>query len=67
MRSAVSASKRSPVVKNRRAFAPIFARTNGEMTPGTIPSLTSVKPKIASGAATTTSQHATSPEPPPRT
>ena len=36
------------------------------MTAGMIPSRTSVKPKIASGAATTTSAQATTPEPPPR-
>ena len=30
-----------------------------------IPSLTSENPNIASGAATTTSAHATSPQPPP--
>ena len=61
-----SASKRSPVTKNRRAApAPIFASTNGEMTAGMIPSRTSVKPNVASGAATTMSAHATSPEPPP--
>jgi hypothetical protein len=41
------------------------ANTNGEMTAGMIPSRTSLKPKVASGAATATSAHATRPEPPP--
>ena len=37
-----------------------------EITAGTIPSLTSEKPKTAAGAATATSVQQTSPEPPPR-
>src|SRR6185437_15494014 len=66
IRSAVSASKRSPVRKKRRAAAvPILGKTNGEITAGTIPSLTSEKPKTASGAATAMSVQQTSPEPPP--
>ena len=66
MRSAVSASNRSPVRKKRRAaVVPIRGKTNGEITAGTIPSLTSEKPKTASGAAIATSVQHTSPEPPP--
>ncbi len=66
MRSAVSASKRSPVTKYRRAApTPIFASANGETTAGMIPSLTSEKAKTASCAATATSAQATSPAPPP--
>src|SRR6266536_3581209 len=66
IRRAVSASKRSPVRKKRLAAAvPILGKTNGEITAGTIPSLTSEKPKTASGAATATSVQQTRPEPPP--
>ena len=66
MRSARAASKRSPVRKSARACdAPIFASTNGEITAGMMPSLTSVKPKIASSAAIATSQTAARPAPPP--
>jgi hypothetical protein len=67
MRRAVFASKRAPVRNRWRAApGPILANTNGEITAGMIPNRTSVKPKLASLAATTTSAHATSPEPPPR-
>jgi len=67
MRSATSAVKRSPVTKYRRAaLVPIFARAKGEMTAGTIPSFTSLNANCADGSASTMSQHATSPQPPPR-
>src|SRR2546430_1416382 len=66
IRRALSASKRSPVRKKRLAAAvPILGKTKGEITAGTIPSLTSEKPKTASGAATATSVQQTRPEPPP--
>ena len=66
IRRAVAASNRSPVRKYRRACWPIRGSTNGEITAGMIPSLTSEKPKTASGAAIATSVQATKPEPPPR-
>ena len=67
VRRAISASKRSPVRKSRRAAAvPMRGKTNGEITAGTIPSLTSEKPKTASGAAIAMSVQQISPEPPPR-
>jgi hypothetical protein len=40
-------------------------RTKGEMTAGTIPSRTSVKPKTVCASAMTMSEQATSPLPPP--
>ena len=60
------ASKRSPVTKSRRAWrSPIARRTNGEITAGRIPSLTSENPNTVSGWASATSAQATSPAPPP--
>ena len=44
---------------------PMRANTNGEITAGLIPSRTSLNPKVASGASSTSSAQATSPEPPP--
>ena len=54
-----------PVTNSSRAAeTPIFRITNGEITAGTMPSLTSLKPKTASSAATTASQTDTRPTPP---
>src|SRR5204862_25494 len=50
---------------SRAADAPIFWSTYGEIIAGRMPSLVSVKPKIASGSVTTMSHTAASPEPPP--
>ncbi len=64
--SARAASKRSPVAKSARAWlSPIFATTNGLITAGRMPSLTSVKPKTASCVARTMSLTAQRPIPPP--
>ena len=61
-----AASNRLPVRNSSRAAeAPIFCSTYGEIIAGRIPSLVSVKPKIAASSATTMSHTAASPEPPP--
>src|SRR6185369_11729694 len=66
IRSARSASKRSPVRNNARAcVVPIFAITYGELTAGRMPSFTSDKPNFTSGFAITMSHTGTSPTPPP--
>ncbi len=48
-----------------RARAPMAAITYGDITAGTSPSLTSVRPNFALSAAIAISQQATSPTPPP--
>ena len=50
---------------SRAAETPIFGSTNGEIIAGRMPSLVSVKPKIVDSSATTMSQTAARPEPPP--
>ena len=61
-----AAEKRAPFKHNSRAAeTPILRTTYGEIIAGKIPSVTSVNPKIASSAATTTSQIAARPAPPP--
>ena len=65
-RRASSAEMRSPVTNQARARdSPILCTRYGEMTAGMTPSRTSVVPKIAFSAATTTSHTATRPVPPP--
>ena len=66
MSLARAASKRMPVRNSSRAAdAPIFASTYGETTAGRMPSFTSVKPKSVRSSATTMSQMAARPAPPP--
>ena len=67
IRSAVAASKISPVANQRRASrVPIAAMTYGEITAGSRPSLLSVRPNFASGTPMAMSQQATRPTPPPK-
>ncbi len=62
-----AAAKRAPVRNSSRAAdVPIFATTKGEITAGRMPSLASVKPNCAVSVATTMSQTAARPAPPPR-
>ena len=57
-----AAENRVPLRQSSRAAdRPILRTTNGEIMPGRIPSTTSVNPKTASSAATTTSQTAARP------
>ncbi len=49
-----------------RGAAPVFRKTKVEITAGTMPRRTSVKPNWVPSAATTMSQAARSPIPPPR-
>ena len=61
-----AAENRMPVRNSSRAAErPIFASANGEITAGRIPSFVSVKPNTVSSAATTMSQTAARPAPPP--
>ena len=61
-----AASKRMPVRNSSRAAdGPIFGSTYGEITAGRMPSLVSVNPKTALSSATTMSQMAARPAPPP--
>ena len=66
MRAASAALIRSPVSISRRAWrGPIAASTYGPITAGIRPRRTSVVPKVACALATTMSQQATRPVPPP--
>ena len=61
-----AALKRMPVRNSSRAAErPIFASAYGEITAGRMPSFTSVNPNTALSSATTMSQTAASPAPPP--
>ena len=67
MPSASSAVNASAVRNQRRAAAPIFASTKGEMVAGVRPSRTSERRNCAPSIATAISAQATSPTPPPVT
>src|SRR5688572_30148430 len=66
MAFARAASNRMPVRNSSRAAeVPIFCSTYGEIIAGRIPSLVSVNPNTAPSSATTMSQTAARPDPPP--
>ena len=65
---ASAAENLSPVrMIRRQTLSPILLMRTGDIVAGAMPSVTSLREKVVSSEATTMSQAATSPNPPPYT